>query len=177
MSSPAAVSMVSRATRRPRLTALRSSTHAFTPNLVMELKTGYTRIAYLLEEHQLWRERLIRDRASERQHDGGAEYDGTGANLLPHGRVRESGRLGLHAHHRHQQYVHLRRLVDLYARRAQHQSRRADYPQTTQLRPEPRAPGLDRFAGLTGNSAEDMLVGFPLGYIRGNLLIHPEYRG
>src|SRR5229473_8271377 len=33
------------------------------------------------------------------------------------------------------------------------------------------------FAGLTGNAAEDMLTGFPLGYIRGNLLIKPGYRG
>lgn len=33
------------------------------------------------------------------------------------------------------------------------------------------------YAGLTGNAAEDMLVGFPLGCIRGNLLIQPEYRG
>ena len=87
---------------------------------------------------------------SERQHDGGAEYDGTSANLLPHGRIRGSGRLGLHAHHRHQQYFHLRRLVDLYARRAQHQRRRADYPQTTQLLPERRAPALDRLCGSDG---------------------------
>jgi Carboxypeptidase regulatory-like domain len=33
------------------------------------------------------------------------------------------------------------------------------------------------FAGLTGNSAEDMLTGFPLGYERGNLLFSPGYRG
>jgi len=36
--------------------------------------------------------------------------------------------------------------------------------------------GWSFFEGLTGNAMQDLLLGLPLGYIRGNLLIQPGYR-
>jgi hypothetical protein len=40
--------------------------------------------------------------------------------------------------------------------------------------PEPL--GLTFFAGLTGNAMEDLLMGLPIGYMRGNTLTQPGYR-
>ncbi len=36
--------------------------------------------------------------------------------------------------------------------------------------------GFTFFAGLTGNAMQDLLMGLPLGYMRGNTLIEPGYR-
>src|SRR5258708_4850274 len=151
--------------------------HSFTPNLVMQLKTGYTRIG-IFSKNLNYGENVSSAIGLENANTPAAPnttglaptffLSGGYANLgdafftpiiNPKNTFISDGSL-IYTHRAHNLKVG-----------AQITRRQLNYFQATfPLR-------WIFFAGLTGNAAEDMLTGFPLGYIRGNLLIKPGYRG
>jgi len=150
--------------------------HLITPNLVMELKTGYTRI----------------DIATSNLNEGNNVSSAIGlvnvntpaapqtSGLMPldfladgYASVGDSIYLPILDRNNTFQYMgsltwtHGAHNIKAGAQFTRHQLNyfQSSYPL-----------GFTLFEGLTGNAMEDLLTGLPLGYLRGNTLIEPGFR-
>lgn len=151
-----------------------SYTHVFTPNLAMELKTGYTRIA--IDTQNL-----------------NAGFDASSAIGLPNANtplapntsglmpISPTGYAALGDSYftpiidTNNTFEYMGSLTYTHGRHnikggAQIIRRQLNYFQSS------FPLGFTLFFGVTGNALEDLLTGTPGGYLRGDLLISPGYR-
>jgi hypothetical protein len=150
--------------------------HPFTPNLVMELKTGYTRIA-IFSKNLNYGQNVSSAIGLENANTPAAPNT-TGLAptfFLAGGYASLGDSFFTPIINTNNTFIYDGSLIYTHAAHnirvgAQITRRQLNYAQAT------FPLGFILFAGLTGNSVEDMLVGFPLGYERGNLLINPGYR-
>ena len=150
--------------------------HPFTPNLVMELKTGYTRID-IFSKNLNYGENVSSAIGLENANTPAA-LNTTGlapTYFLTGGYANLGDSFFTPIINTNNTFIYDGSLIYTHGAHnfkvgAQITRRQLNYAQAT------FPLGFILFAGLTGNSAEDMLTGFPLGYERGNLLINPGYR-
>jgi hypothetical protein len=148
-----------------------SYSHMFTPNLVMELKTGYTRIA-------------IDTQNLNPTGDVSAKIGLVNANTTaaPHaqGLTPVAGGLGDSIYipiiDTNNTFMYMGSLLYTHGAHslkfgAEVTRRQLNYFQSS------FPLGYVIYAGLTGNTLEDLAVGRPFGWMRGNLLVAPGYRG
>jgi len=150
--------------------------HAFTPNLLMELKTGYTCIDIVTSS--------LNDGSNVSSAIGLVNANTPAApqttGLMPlyflsDGYADLGDSLYLPILDRNNTFQYLGSLIWTHGAHnikvgAQFTRRQLNYFQSSY------PLGFSLFEGLTGNSLEDLLTGLPLGYIRGNTLIQPGYR-
>jgi len=151
--------------------------HMFTPNLVMQLKTGYTRIDIFSKN--LNNGENVSSAIGLQNANTPAAPNTTGLTptfFLSGGYANLGDAFFTPIINTNNTFIYDGSLIYTHGAHnlkvgAQITRRQLNYFQAT------FPLGWILFAGLTGNAAEDMLTGFPLGYIRGNLLIKPGYRG
>ena len=151
--------------------------HPFSPNLVMELKTGYTRIAIFSKNLNYSQD--VSSAIGLENANTPAAPNTTGlapTSFLTGGYANLGDSIFTPIVDTNNTFIYNGSLIYTHGAHdikggVQITRRQLNYSQS-------QFPlGWIYYAGLTGNSAEDMLTGFPLGYIRGNLLINPGYRG
>jgi outer membrane receptor protein involved in Fe transport len=151
--------------------------HVITPNLVMELKTGYTRIAIFSRNINYGQDVSSAIGLENANTPAAPNTTGLAPTYFLSGGYANLGDSyfspiidtnNTFAYNGSLIYMHGAHNIRGGAQiiRRQLNYFQSQYPL-----------GLLFFAGLTGNAAEDMLTGLPLGYDRGNLLIQPGYRG
>ena len=151
--------------------------HPFTPNLVMELKTGYTRIDILSKNLNAGENVSSAIGLENANTPAAPNTTGLAPTYLLTGGYADLGdAFFTPIINTNNTFIYDGSLIYTHGAHnfkggAQITRRQLNYAQAT------FPLGFILFAGLTGNSAEDMLVGFPLGYERGNVLINPGYRG
>ena len=151
--------------------------HMFTPNLVMQLKTGYTRIGIFSKNLNYGQN--VSSAIGLQNANTPAAPNTTGLAptfFLSGGYANLGDAFFTPIINTNNTFIYDGSLIYTHGAHnlkigAQITRRQLNYFQAT------FPLGWILFAGLTGNAAEDMLTGFPLGYIRGNLLIKPGYRG
>ena len=150
--------------------------HPFTPNLVMELKTGYTRID-IFSKNLNYGENVSSAIGLENANTPAApNTTGLAPTYFLTGGYADLGdSFFTPIINTNNTFIYDGSLIYTHGTHnfkggAQITRRQLNYAQAT------FPLGFILYAGLTGNSAQDMLVGFPLGYERGNLLINPGYR-
>lgn len=151
--------------------------HLFTPNLVMQLKTGYTRIG-ILSRNINYGENVSSAIGLENANTPAAPGT-TGlapTYFLTGGYANLGDSIYTPINDTNNTFQYEGSLIYTHGAHnikagAQIIRRQLNYFQS------PYPLGWIYYAGLTGNAAEDMLVGDPLGYLRSNLLIQPGYRG
>jgi outer membrane receptor protein involved in Fe transport len=151
--------------------------HPFTPNLLMELKTGYTRIGIFSKNLNYGQD--VSSAIGLENANTPAAPNTTGLSptyFLTGGYANLGDSFYSPIVDTNNSFTYDGSLIYTHGAHnikggAQITRRQLNYFQS------PFPLGLIYYAGLTGNSAEDMLTGFPLGYDRGNLLIQPGYRG
>jgi outer membrane receptor protein involved in Fe transport len=150
--------------------------HPFTPNLAMELKTGYTRID-IFSKNLNYGENVSSAIGLENANTPAApNTTGLAPTYFLSGGYADLGdSFFTPIINTNNTFIYDGSFIYTHGAHnfkggAQIIRRQLNYAQAT------FPLGFILFAGLTGNSAEDMLVGFPLGYERGNLLINPGYR-
>jgi outer membrane receptor protein involved in Fe transport len=150
--------------------------HPFTPNLLMELKAGYTRIA-IFSKNLNYGENVSSAIGLENANTPAApNTTGLAPTFFLTGGYADLGdSFFTPIINTNNTFLYDGSLIYTHGAHnfkvgAQIIRRQLNYAQATY------PLGLLLFAGLTGNSVEDMLTGFPLGYERGNLLINPGYR-
>jgi len=151
--------------------------HPFTPNLVMELKTGYTRIDILSKNLNSGQNVSSAIGLVNANTPAAPNTTGLAPTYLLTGGYADLGdAFFTPIINTNNTFIYDGSLIYTHGAHnfkggAQITRRQLNYSQAT------FPLGFILFAGLTGNSAQDMLVGFPLGYERGNVLINPGYRG
>ena len=154
-----------------------SYSHMFSPNLVMELKTGYTRIAIFSRNINYG---LNVSSAIGLNNANITSVPGTTGlaetNFLSGGYANLGDSIFTPIIDTNNNFMYDGGLIYTHGAHnikvgAQITRRQLNYFQSS------FPLGFIMYAGLTGNAAQDMLVGSPLGYLRGNLLIQPGYRG
>ena len=150
--------------------------HTITPNLLMQLKTGYTRVAIDSENINSNVDAssaigLLNANTLAAPHTGGLSE----TDFLSGGYANLGDSYFTPIIDKNNSFMYLGSLIFTHGAHniqagAQITRRQLNYFQS-------EFPlGYIMFSGMTGNALEDMLVGSPLGYIRGNLLIQPGYR-
>jgi len=151
--------------------------HPFKPNLVMELKTGYTRIDIFSKNLNYGKN--VSSAIGIQNANTTAAPNTTGlapTYMLSGGYGNLGDSIFTPIINTNNTFIYDGSLIYTHGAHnfkagAQITRRQLNYAQATY------PLGFMLFAGLSGNSAEDLVVGLPLGYIRGNLLINPGYRG
>ena len=150
--------------------------HVLTPSLVMELKAGYTRIN--IDTSNLNEGKNVSDAIGLVNVNTPAAPQTTGLmplDFLSDGYAAVGDGLYLPIIDVNNTFQYMGSLTWTHSAHnikagVQFTRRQLNYFQSSY----PLAFSL--FEGLTGNSMEDLLVGLPLGYLRGNTLIQPGYR-
>ena len=151
--------------------------HTFTPNLVMELKTGYTRIGIFSRNMNYGKD--ISSAIGLENANTPAAPNTTGLTptyFLSGGYANLGDSIFTPIVDTNNTFIYDGSLLYTHGAHnikggAQIARRQLNYFQSS------FPLGWMLFSGLTGNAAEDMLLGLPVGYYRGNLLIQPGYRG
>jgi len=150
--------------------------HPFTPNLLMELKTGYTRIAIFSKNLNYGQDVSSAIGLENANTPAAPNTTGLAPTYFLTGGYADLGdSFFTPIINTNNTFLYNGSLIYTHGAHnfrvgAQITRRQLNYAQATY------PLGFILFAGLTGNSVEDMLTGFPLGYERGNLLINPGYR-
>jgi hypothetical protein len=150
--------------------------HMLTPNLVLELKTGYTRID--IDTSSLNAGNNVSSAIGLVNVNTPAAPQTTGLmplDFLSDGYAPVGDGIYLPILDRNNTFQYMGSLTWTHGAHnikagAQFTRRQLNYFQSSM------PLGFTLFEGLTGNSMEDLLTGLPLGYIRGNTLTEPGYR-
>ena len=150
--------------------------HVLTPSLVMELKAGYTRI--VIDTSNLNEGKNVSQAIGLVNVNTPAAPQTTGLmplDFLADGYAAVGDALFLPILDTNNTFQYMGSLTWTHGAHnikagAQFTRRQLNYFQS------PYPLGFSLFEGLTGNSMEDLLIGLPLGYLRGNTLIQPGYR-
>jgi Carboxypeptidase regulatory-like domain/TonB dependent receptor len=151
-----------------------SYTHLFSPNLIMDLKTGYTRI--VIDSESLNSGKNVSSALGVVNANTPDAIQTTGLTpLLISGYAAPGDSPFLPILDRNNTFQYMGAVIYTHGKHdlkigAQFTRRQLNYFQ------QQFGLGYVFFVGLSGNAIEDLVLGNPLGYIRENQLIEPGYR-